>query len=90
MDDGVVRGMGASAGFRGVVVIRWLRSVSAHDCVSVCVCVCVCARARLRLRLRVRVRARACVCVTPKSFTTCTNCEVQLLSPTSKRPNHKF
>ena len=38
------------------------------------VCLCVCV----------------CVCVTPKSFKSCSNCEVQQLCPTTDRPNHEF
>ena len=31
-----------------------------------------------------------CVCVTPKSFKSSSSCEVQLLRPTSMRPNREF
>ena len=31
-----------------------------------------------------------CVCVTPKSFKSCSNCEVQQLRPTAERTNHEF
>ena len=44
-------------------------------------CVCVCA---------VGWRVCMCVCVTPKSFKSCSNCEVQQIRPTTKRPNHEF
>ena len=43
-------------------------------CVFVCVCVCACVCVCLCVCV--------CVCVTPKSFKSCTNCEVQLLRPT--------
>ena len=33
---------------------------------------------------------RAAVCVTPKSFKSCSNCEVEQLHPTTMRPNHEF
>ena len=53
-------------------------------CVSVCVCVCVCAC----VCVCVCVCVCMCVCVTPKSFKSCSNCGVQQLYPTTRRPNH--
>ena len=52
------------------------------DCypIHVCVCVCVC----------VCVSVCVCVCVTPKSFKSCSNCKVQHIRPSAKRPNHVF
>ena len=41
-----------------------------------CVCVCVCVY--------------VCVCVTPQSFISGSNCEVQQLCPTTNQPNHEF
>ena len=44
----------------------------------------------VRVDALVRVCVCVCVCVTPKSFKSCSNCEVQHLRRTAKRPNHEF
>ena len=56
-------------------------------CVCVCVCVCVTPIHFNQSNVCVCV----CVCVmTPQSFKSCSNYEVQLLRPTTKQPNYEF
>ena len=57
-------------------MLQTMSSTASGVCVCVCVCVCMCVCVY--------------VCMTPKSFKSCPNCEVQQLCPTAMQPNREF